>query len=113
MTGVPAQMDIPISVVRAAMRDPLTECISSINALLERTPPEVVRMIQQNGIYLVGGLSYLPGLSRYVEEATGYSVHTARKPDICTVEGLSKIVNSKELKSLSYSMLDSRYRWMR
>ncbi len=113
MTGVPAQMDIPISVVRAAMRDPLTECISSINVLLERTPPEVVRMIQQNGIYLVGGLSYLPGLSRYVEEATGYSVHTARKPDICTVEGLSKIVNSKELKSLSYSMLDSRYRWMR
>lgn len=113
VSGVPDQMEIPISVVRAAMRDPLAECISHINILLERTPPEVLRMIQQNGIYLVGGLSYLPGLSRYVEEATGYPVHTTRKPDLCTAEGLRKIINSKELKQLSYSMLDSRYRWMR
>ena len=113
MTGVPGQMEIPISVVRAAMRDPLAECITNINSLLDRTPPEVLKSIQQNGIYLVGGLAYLPGLSRYVEAATGYPVHTTRKPDLCTVEGLSRIITSKELKSLTYSMLDSRYRWLR
>ena len=113
VSGVPAQMEIPISVVRVAMRDPLAECIANINSLLDRIPPEVLKSIQQNGIYLVGGLAYLPGLSRYVEEATGYRVHTTRKPDLCTVEGLSKIISSKELKGLTYSMLDSRYRWLR
>ena len=113
VSGVPEQMEIPISVVRAAMREPLSECMVNINSLLDRTPPEVLRAIQQNGIYLVGGLSYLLGLSRYVEEATGYRVHTTRKPDLCAVEGLSKIINSKELKSLTYSMSDSRYRWLR
>lgn len=113
VSGVPQQMEIPISVVRAAMREPLSECIVNINSLLDRTPPEVLKAIQQNGIYLVGGLSYLPGLSRYVEEATGYRVHTTRRPDLCTVEGLSKIINTKELKTLTYSMSDSRYRWLR
>ena len=113
VSGVPQQMEIPISAVRAAMREPLSECIVNINSLLDRTPPEVLKAIQQNGIYLVGGLSYLPGLSRYVEEATGYRVHTTRRPDLCTVEGLSKIINTKELKTLTYSMSDSRYRWLR
>lgn len=113
VTGVPGQMDVPISVVRAAMREPLSECITNINSFLDRTPPEVAKSIQSNGIYLVGGLAYLPGLSRYVEEATGYKVHTARKPDICGVEGLHKIIHSKELKSLTYSMSDSRYRWLK
>lgn len=113
VTGVPGQMEVPISVVRAAMREPLSECIANINSFLDRTPPEVAKSIQNNGIYLVGGLAYLPGLSRYVEEATGYKVHTARKPDICGVEGLHKIIHSKELKSLTYSMSDSRYRWLK
>lgn len=113
VTGVPNQMDISIGVVRAAMREPLSECIANITSMLDRTPPEVLKFIQQNGIYLVGGLAYLPGLSRYVEEATGYSVHTTRRPDLCTVDGLKKIINSKELKGLTYSMLDSRYRWLK
>jgi len=113
ISGVPQQMEIPISVVRAAMRDPLAECIMNINSILDRTPPEVLKSIQQNGIYLVGGLAYLPGLSRYMEEATGYTVHTTRKPDLCTVEGLNKIINSKELSNLTYSMSDHRYRWLK
>lgn len=113
ITGVPQQQEISISLVRAAMKEPLAECIMHINSLLERTPPEVLHAIQQNGIFLTGGLSYLPGLSRYIEGATGYRVRTARRPDICAVEGLSRIIMSKELKKLTYSMLDENYRWMR
>lgn len=113
LTGVPKQIEVPISVVRAAMKEPLAECVANIQMLLDRTPPEVLRSIQKNGLYLVGGLSGLPGLSRYIEEALGYPVHTTRRPDVCTVEGLGKIMTSKEWKSLTYSMLDDRYRWMR
>ena len=113
LTGVPQQIEVPLSLVRAAIRDPLAECVSNIQMMLDRTPPEVLRAIQKNGIYLVGGLSNLPGLSRYIEEALGYPVHVTRRPEICTVEGLSKIMTSKEWKSLTYSMLDDRYRWLR
>lgn len=113
VTGVPQQQEIPISLVRAAMKEPLSECITHINLLLERTPPEVLRAIQKNGIYITGGLAKLPGLVQYIEGATGYPVRRAEKPDVCAVEGLSKIIMSKELKKLAYSMLDENYRWMR
>lgn len=113
LTGVPSQQEIPISLVRAAMKEPLAECITQINLLLERTPPEVLKAIQQNGIFLTGGLSYLPGLAHYIEGTTGYPVHIAKRPDVCAVEGLSRIILSKELKKLAYSMLDDRFRWMR
>ncbi|MCI8637979.1 MAG: rod shape-determining protein [Coprococcus sp.] len=113
VTGVPKQQEIPISLVRAAMKEPLAECVSHINSMLERTPPEVLRAIQENGIFLTGGLSYLPGLARYLEGATGYSVHAAKRPDVCAVEGIRRIVRSKNLKKFTYSMLDENYRWMR
>lgn len=113
VSGVPMQQEIPISVVRAAMKNPFAECISNVNSLLERTPPEVLKGIQQNGIFLTGGLAYLPGLAQYIEGMTSYPVRVAKRPDISAVEGLGRIIQSKELKKLSYSMLNEGYRWMR
>lgn len=113
VTGVPMQQEIPIGVVRAAMKGPLSECITQITQMLDRTPPEVLKAIQTNGIFLTGGLSYLSGLGRYIEGMTGYSVKIAKRPDVCAVEGLGRIIQSKELKKLTYSMLNEGYRWMR
>ena len=49
VTGVPAQTDIPISLVRAAMKEPLEECVRAIRTMIERTPPDVRRAIEKKG----------------------------------------------------------------
>lgn len=113
ITGVPSLREISISLVRAAIKEPLEECIRAINSLLSRTPPEVRRAIYRNGIFLTGGLANLPGLETYIEEVLGIRVRTAIDPDICAVTGLKQIIMSKDLKKLAYSMLDENYRWMR
>lgn len=113
VTGVPMQQEISIGVVRAAMKAPFSECIAQINQMLDRTPPEVKKSVCENGIYITGGLAYLSGLREYIEGMTGYTVKLASQPDVCAVEGLSKIIMSKELKKLTYSMLNEGYRWMR
>jgi len=113
VVGVPRYQEIPSSAVRATMKESLETCTSQIGQLIERTPPEVARSIRKNGICLTGGVSRLPGLDRYIEAVTGYPVHVAAKPDLCAVEGLRRMINSKELKKLSYSMLDENYRWIR
>lgn len=113
ITGVPQQREISISLVRAAIKEPLEECIRAMNSLLDRTPPEVRKAIYKNGIFLTGGLANLPGLEVYIEEVTGIRVRTAIDPDICAVTGLKQIIMSKDLKKLAYSMLDENYRWMR
>ena len=38
LTGVPSQMDVRISLVRAAMKEPLEECVRAIRSMIDRTP---------------------------------------------------------------------------
>ncbi|MBU3876777.1 rod shape-determining protein [Faecalicatena sp. AGMB00832] len=113
LTGVPQQESIPIGIVRAAMKEPLAECVRSIKSLLDRTPPDVRRGIDEKGIYLTGGLANLRGLSTYLEESTGLKVTMIQNPELCAVSGLKKMILNKEYKKLTYSMLDEDYRWLR
>ena len=112
ITGVPMQKAISINLVRAAVRDPLMECIQSIQSLLDRTPPEVRTAIHKNGIFLTGGVANTNGLDAYIEKNVGITTRTAVNPEFCSVNGLKKIIMSKELRQLAFSMLDDRYRWM-
>lgn len=113
ITGVPMQKAISVNLVRAAMREPLLVCINAIRSLLERTPPEVRKNIYRDGIYLTGGVAATPELDVYVGSTLGIPAKSAEEPDLCAVNGLKKIIMSKDLRQLAYSMLDERYRWMR
>lgn len=113
LNGAPEQSTITAHHVRAAMKDVLTSCAREIKNLMDRTPPEVLKCIQTNGIYLTGGLSNLNGIATYMEGVLGVKVNVAKEPEYCAVRGLKQIIQSKELKKLTYSMLDENYRWMK
>ena len=113
-SGVPAHTEIQISLVRAAVKEPLEECAEAIRSMLTRTPPDVRRAIEARGIYLTGGVAGLKGFPTYLGERTGLKVFTVPDPELCAVKGLQKIILDKEYyKKLSYSMLDQNYRWLR
>lgn len=113
LTRIPEQKSISMGLVRAAMKDPMKICLHEIHALLERTPPEIRRTIEKNGIYISGGLSSLKGIAPYMENALGIKIHTTEQPELCAVTGVKKIIETKELMKSTYSMLDENYRWMR
>lgn len=113
ITGVPQQHGISINLVRAALKDPLEECVKAIESMLLRTPPEIRRAIYKNGIFLTGGVANLQGLEVYIEEMTGIPARTALNPEICAVTGLKDIMMSKDLRKLAFSMLNEGYRWMK
>ena len=113
ITGVPQRREISINLVRAAIKEPLEQCVEAIQSLMDRTPSEIRKAVRRNGLFLTGGVANLPGLELYLEEMTGFRVRTAIDPDICAVTGLKMIIESKELKKLAYSMLEENYRWMR
>ena len=113
ISGVPEQMAVTVELVQKPVKDYLNSCIHEIKVMIERTPPEVLRMIQREGIYITGGIAEMNGISEYIEEKIGLPVHTMKNPDICIVKGLKKIIQSKELKKFTYSMLDDDYRWMK
>ena len=114
ITGGPSHTDIPISLVRAAMKEPLEECVRAIRSMIDRTPPDVRRAIEAKGIYLTGGIANLRGLTTYLEGSIGLPVMTVPNPELCAVKGLQKIILHKAYyKKLTYSMLDENYRWLR
>ncbi len=113
LTGVPEQKAIPKDLVQKPIKEYLDTCIREIKIMIERTPPEVLRAIQNNGIYITGGIADMKGVTDYIEDAIGLSVHKDSDPDICVVKGLKKIIQSKELRKLTYSMLDDNYRWIK
>ncbi len=112
ITGVPQQREISINLIRAAVKEPLAVCLREIHFLLERTPPEVRSSIAKSGIYVTGGFARMKGLAEYIEGRTGIKAQSVKSPDLCVVEGLKKIIQSKELRKLTFSMLDENYRWM-
>ena len=112
-TGVPEQSTISVNVVRAAMKEHLEVCVKEMKAMLERTPPEVLRNIQSKGIYMTGGLANLKGIDKYLEGSIGLPIHIAKDPETSAVRGLKKIIMTKELQQLTYSMLDDNYRWLK
>ena len=112
LTGMPTTKSIPTSLVRASLKELFEKCVSSIDALIDRTPPEINHIILNDGLYVTGGLARMEGLPYYLNRATGLHIHTSRKPKYCSVRGLKDIVGVEELKSLTYSMQEETDRWM-
>lgn len=113
VSGIPEQREIPGDLVRASIKDTMDTIIKEVRVLLERTPPEVLHAIKQDGIYLVGGSANLKGLASYIKKAIGLPIHIPQEPEMTTVQGLRKIISTKELQKYTYSMLDENYGWMR
>ncbi len=113
LSGIPEQKSISKTLVQKPVKDYLDTCIREMKVMIERTPPEVLRMIHRDGIYITGGLAAMKGVKDYIEQGIGLEVHAAKEADICAVNGLKRIIQSKELKRLTYSMLDDSYRWMK
>ncbi|MDD6108014.1 MAG: rod shape-determining protein, partial [Clostridiales bacterium] len=58
-TGMPLTVDVNMSKVSEAIREPLKEILSAIKWVLGRIPPEFAADILQNGIFLTGGSAAL------------------------------------------------------
>ena len=75
-----------------AFSEPITAILDSICMVIEKTPPELVGDILQNGMVLTGGGSTLRGLDRLIERVTGIPTTVARKPISSTVLGAGSLL---------------------
>lgn len=91
----------------------LDEILADIDNMLDRTPPLILRNIRKNGIHICGGCSKLSGLKEYMEQHFECPIHTIEEPEYAAVFGIGKIINSKELEKMSYSLTNQNNRWKR
>lgn len=73
--GMPQFFEVTAQEINYALRDIVDEICKVIIGVLEITPPELVKDITDDGIFLCGGVSNMYGLDKYIEDATGIKVH--------------------------------------
>lgn len=87
MSGLPREVILTASEVRAALEPPVAEMMTSIHAALEEAPPELAADITREGIVLTGGGALLRGFAERIEQETGMDVAVAEQPLMCVALG--------------------------
>ena len=89
-TGMPRQAEITSDEVTEILRRPLKQIADEILMVLERTNPELVGDISDNGITITGGSAELWGIDHLFTERIGIPCTVADDPSLCTAIGCGK-----------------------
>lgn len=89
-TRVPLLTELTSNDMTEALEEPVTRLIEEICAVIEKTPPELVSDIAENGIVLTGGGCQIFGLDKLISSITGLPVKFADDPALCVVIGAGK-----------------------
>ena len=92
VTGLPKTVKISSAELAEVLLEPMRDILEAIHLVLERTPPELVADISQNGIIMSGGGSLIYGIDRLVERDTGISTVVVDDPVSCAAYGAGKLL---------------------
>ena len=88
--GLPRMVQISSHEIPDALEEPITQIIDAVCSVIERTPPELIGDILNNGIVMTGGGSLLVGLDRLIAYATGIRTRVAEKAVSCVAIGTGR-----------------------
>ncbi|PLX20905.1 rod shape-determining protein [Candidatus Parcubacteria bacterium] len=97
INGLPRAVNVDDSQIREALSKTVGIIIENIKITLEKTPPELVSDIYEQGIVLTGGGSLLRGLDKEIAQATKIPVRVAEDPLTCVARGTGILLNDPEL----------------
>ncbi|MBR6922177.1 MAG: rod shape-determining protein [Clostridia bacterium] len=89
-TRAPLLIELTSYDMTEALLEPVTRLIEEICAVIEKTPPELVSDIAENGIVMTGGGCQIYGLDKMISSVTGLPVRVADDPTLCVVIGAGK-----------------------
>ena len=94
MTGLPKTISVTSTEMMEAFEEPVERILEAVHGVLERTPPELVADISNNGIVMTGGGSLIRGFDKLVTARTGIHTMVAEDAISCVAEGTGKSLDS-------------------
>ncbi|MEK7546678.1 MAG: rod shape-determining protein [Patescibacteria group bacterium] len=95
-TGLPKEVIVKNSQLRAAMTKSLRYIIDSIKEVIESAPPELVGDMLKQGIYVSGGGALLRGLDQLIEKETSVEAKIVDDPLTASARGLGMVAENFE-----------------
>ena len=88
LNGLPRSVEITSEDVREALSEPIAQILAAVRSTLEKTPPELLADIVDNGIMLTGGGALLREIDKLISKETKIPVHVAVDPMDCVATGM-------------------------
>ncbi|MBR5020515.1 MAG: rod shape-determining protein [Oscillospiraceae bacterium] len=91
-TGVPQEVELSSEEITEILARPLQQIADEILYVLERTSPELVGDIAEQGIVLTGGSAEMWGIEQFIADHTRIPCTVADDPASCTAIGCGRSI---------------------
>lgn len=92
--NMPISFEVTSEELYPCVREQANIILNGICSVLEKTPPELVGDISDNGIVLTGGTSLLCGMDKLISKVTGIETKIVDDPIYSTVNGSMRIMKN-------------------
>lgn len=102
-TGLPEAFEITSGEVYDAVIEAALSVCNAVRRVLEKSDPDIVADIKNDGIYLTGGSSLMNGMAEFMEEYLGTKIILDSDPTHSVVKGAAKaLINPELLGNVDY-----------
>ena len=93
MTGLPRVFTVTSTEMLEAFEEATTSIVEAVHSVLEKTPPELIGDISNNGIVMTGGGSLVWGFDKLIASKTGIPTRVADDAISCVAYGTGKCLD--------------------
>jgi rod shape-determining protein MreB len=97
VSGLPRERVVTSATINESIMDAVKDIAAQIRTFLDRTPPQIHKVILAEGIYITGGSTKIPNIDRILSEQIGCPILLSPYYDLCTVYGLKEIITHDAL----------------
>ena len=106
-SGMPHWADVTSDNILSALLRPSLRLIRNMQSVLEKTPPELLHDIYEDGIVLTGASAQLYGLDKLMERKMKLPVRIAQDADIAVALGAGKALEYiDKMEHIDYGILN-------
>ncbi len=98
LSGLPREQVIPSDLIYETIIGPIRNICEEILFFLERIPPQIRNNIEDQGIFVAGGTSRIPGMEWFLRQETGKKIRLSDFYEYCTVQGVKEIMGNRTLQ---------------
>lgn len=105
LTGLPESFEISSAQLYETLFDTAVLICNNVRKVIEKTDPDIVSDIMENGIHLTGGGSQINGMVQFMEEFIGAKILPAPDPAHTAIKGSAyAIKHPNMLKGFKYQI---------
>lgn len=103
VSGLPRERIVTSATINESILSSVNKIAEEIRTFLERTPPQIHKVILAEGIYLTGGSTRIPHIAQVISRQVGCPILLSQYYDLCTVYGLKEIITHDALHHWAFT----------